>query len=463
MWAQADPGEIFAMMLQSFIRQYIAPAIFLTSYLLTVVLGNIIYATPIGGTFLALGYLPDTPLTLPGVFSPLYWLLLLAPFLVTPLVVLATRRLLRRPIALIAITALPDINRIVYVIATVAVIGAATYMLLRSGALDLFFTGTNAVQAVEARFLLQERLGFWGLVTVQSLLPFLGYLALVNGLKGRGHFWQAAAVVVCAVATVFLLLLNMKWPILLFFCGIALAVFVHSASRPYLKAGVAFIAIVAAYLLISTFLFRAVETPVDAPIQIEADALDGNLEHVAEVNARLFSSAFWAAPRLVVFAINRMAVIYPYYLSTFSSNPGVCGNLVTYLRPGADCRPSTFIYQRMFVSDGFEGRGTAPAAVHITAFALGGLPLAGIALVLASIVMGMFAALPRQSNATVGAIAILGAIAGYHWSQIPGEGPLLYDHGLIWPFLLLAAMLTVQWMSSVVLTQARRRDFARRP
>jgi hypothetical protein len=246
----------------------------------------------------------------------------------------------------------------------------------------------------------------------------------------------------------------MKWPVLLFFCGIALAVFVHSASRPYIKAGLASIVIVAAYLLISTFLFRAVETPV----QIEAEAMVGDLTHVAEVNSRLFSSAFWAAPRLVAFAVNRMAVIYPYYLSTFSTDPSACGDLVGYLRPGADCRPSTFIYQRMFVSDGFEGRGTAPAAVHITAFALGGLPLAGIALVLASVLMGMFTALPSQGNATVGAVAILGAIAGYHWSQLPGEGPLLYDHGLIWPFLVLAAMLVLQRMSFIVWTISRRRS-----
>ncbi len=433
------------MMLQSFIRQCMAPTIFLAAYFLTVVLGNIIYATPIGESFLALAYLPDTPLTLAGTFGPMYWLLLLAPFVVTPIVVLATRRLLERPIARLAASTLPDINGGIYAIAAVIVIGAATHMLLRSGALDLFFTGTSAVQAVEARFLLQERLGFWGLVTVQSLLPFLGYLALVNGLKGRGLFWQAAAVVVCLVATVFLLLLNMKWPILLFFCGIALAVFVHSTSRPYLKAGVAFIAIVAAYLLISTFLFRGIETPVDAPVKVETEAMEGDLDHVADLNARLFSSAFWAAPRLIAFAVNRMAVIYPYYLSTFSTDPDACGGLIAYLKPGADCRPSTFIYQRMFGSDGFEGRGTAPAAVHITGFALGGLPLAGITLVLASVLMGVFTSLPSRSNATVGTIAILGAIAGYHWSQIPGEGPLLYDHGLIWPFLLLAAMLAVQW------------------
>jgi len=37
----------------------------------------------------------------------------------------------------------------------------------------------------------------------------------------------------------------------------------------------------------------------------------------------------------------------------------------------------------------------------------------------------------------VGSLAITGGIAGYHFSQVPGEGPLIYDHGVLWVFLML--------------------------
>lgn len=446
------------MMLQSFIRQYMAPVVFLVAYFVTVVLGNLIYATPLGEDFLALAYLPNTLLTLPGVFGPLYWLLLLAPFVLTPIVVFVTQRIMRRPVAAMASVMLPNISAATYIVITGTLIGVAAYIFLRSGALELFVSGTNAVQAVEARFLLQERLGFWGLVIVQALLPFLGYLAVINASKGGGRFWLTIALVVCFIVAIFLLLLNMKWPMLLFFCGIGLSVFVYSKSRPYIKAMLAFIAILIAYLLISTFLFRSVDTSPDPSVRIESDKMVGNLERVAELNSRLFSGAFWAAPRLVAFAANRMATIYPYYLSIFSYNPGACGDLINYLKVGAGCRPSTFIYQRIFASDGFEGRGTAPAAVHVTAFALGGLPLATVALVLASVLMGLFSALPTQGNATVGAVAIIGAIAGYHWSQLPGEGPLLYDHGLMWPFLLLLVTFSVQGVLVAAMGKLRKRS-----
>src|SRR5690606_15069337 len=93
--------------------------------------------------------------------------------------------------------------------------------------------------------------------------------------------------------------------------------------------------------------------------------------------------------------------------------------------------------------DGFEGRGTAPAAVHISGYALGGWPIAIFALVCASIILGLLACLPQGASALIGAFGIMGAVAGYHFSQLPGEGPLFYDHGLVWT--LIPLMIFVAW------------------
>jgi hypothetical protein len=47
--------------------------------------------------------------------------------------------------------------------------------------------------------------------------------------------------------------------------------------------------------------------------------------------------------------------------------------------------------------------------------------------------------MPLTASATIGALAITGALAGYQFSQLPGEGPIFYDHGLFWTLLVIAA------------------------
>jgi hypothetical protein len=137
-----------------------------------------------------------------------------------------------------------------------------------------------------------------------------------------------------------------------------------------------------------------------------------------------------------------MAQPFPYYVETFATNAGKCGTLLTrILRKPSPCQPSNLIYAEMF-SDNFAGLGTAPQAPHVTGFALDGWSGAIIELVATSIVLGLFAAAAGSSTPEQATLTVLGALAGYHFSQLPFEGPLVYDHGIIWwllPMLVLAA------------------------
>ena len=124
-------------------------------------------------------------------------------------------------------------------------------------------------------------------------------------------------------------------------------------------------------------------------------------------------------------ALNRMAVAYATPCSqVFTEEGAVCGGMLAQARRNPTCRPSKVVYRRIFVNDGFENRGRRPraSAVHVSGYALGGWPVAMLALVAGSILLGLFAALPLDRGSATGTVTILGAIAAYHLSQIPGEG-----------------------------------------
>jgi hypothetical protein len=122
----------------------------------------------------------------------------------------------------------------------------------------------------------------------------------------------------------------------------------------------------------------------------------------------------------------------------------VCGGVLAQARRKPVCRPSELIYERIFGSekhgtDDFERGGTSPMAVHVSGYALGGWPIALLALIAGSVLLGLFSALPIGKAPAADALVILGATAAYHLSQIPGEGVILYEHGLVWTFLLVSA------------------------
>jgi hypothetical protein len=274
--------------------------------------------------------------------------------------------------------------------------------------------------------------------------------------------WWALCFVAIFGTSLGLIILNMKWPIVVFYLSIMLTVFMFARKWVYVSTAFCALLMVLVYILISTFVFRlAASSPADsaAPVELKStvhkapaapvepkSTTQGRRssdqafsKHPFERITKLFSTAFSEAPFLARAAIFRMSFSYPYYYHVFTSEGFLCGGLWDQARIGPKCRPSKLIYSRIYGADAFEGRGTAGASVHISAYSLGGWPLAIFSLFATALVLAVFSCLPLDGNATVAALRTTGAIAGYHLSQIPGEGILFYDHGLLWLVLLIAA------------------------
>jgi hypothetical protein len=132
---------------------------------------------------------------------------------------------------------------------------------------------------------------------------------------------------------------------------------------------------------------------------------------------------------------NRMAQPFPYYFEIFTKGGQICGTLIDRIqRKENPCQPSLVVYEQMF-HDEFVGRGTAPQAVHVYGYALNGWLGAIIEVLLASVVLGLFTCVPARNHVTA-TIAVMGGLTGYYFSQLPFEGPIIYDHGLLWWMLL---------------------------
>lgn len=447
----------------------IAPVVFLVSYFLAVVLGNILYLMPGVRSYLA-----STPYIyrifgFDSLFSVGYWALLLMPFVVVPLVVCVVRRFFESVVKRV-VGFFPDFTPASYLVVLFICYSAVIYSFWRADVFSLFLEGGDFISSVEARFAIRERVSFFTMALLMSNLHFLSIYSVVRLVRDSG-FWWWVAIGNTLLMTILLVVLNMKWPVIIFYAGLVLVLFMYSAKRPYLKALLGGVGLFLVYVLISAFVYR-VSVPVSAPVSTDRASAqqsprndstarssgrgaDGqvpaqNPKHplddrsvvsdpLAEKGrdaAALGAAIGGRVPQMMLHAVNRMAILYPYYFEISSKEGTLCGGLLAQASVGQKCRPSYYIYTKIF-DDQFAGRGTAPAAVHITAFALGGWPLAVIGMVCGSLLLGLFSALPLSSNALIASLATTGGVLGYHLSQLPGEGPIIYDHGILWTVLML--------------------------
>lgn len=471
-------------------------AAYLSAYFLTVVLGNILYQTQFGVDlpYHSIGpswYLMDT-----SIFGMEFNALIFLPLLAMPFLALKSRDGFSKPIQFLA-KFIPEFNRYVYLIMNICSYSYVIYRLSHFKALSLLMSGHDQIAAVNARFLLLNNLGFHTQLILLSLLPFMAVYAIIAAMRTRTWFWMLFAVWHFVVLTSCLVLLNMKWPLVLWIITVGIAVMVALRT---LKA----LCYCGAILLLAGGIFFGISTLLQRqmPIltqeaQVQQYLHEFPVEYVLATDPKFGALArqdFLALPQLNIseftvlpttipnalrlfslremmqrilildhplttmsFAkqtllnpVNRMAIPVLYYYSIFSQEK-LCGTLVDRIkRKPSPCSPSLLVYQTMFVDDGFAGRGTAPAASHITGYALNGWFGLLLCLTLTGILIGMFLILwPLTGNSIMlTTIFVMGAQAAYFWSQLPIEGPIVYNHGIMWWGLLiiLYSLLSLQWL-----------------
>lgn len=411
------------------------PSIFLISYFLTVVLGNLIFASPVGRDALEYTGLPTVILDFQSTFGWIYWIVLLSPFVVTPVIVYFTKRHLKSGVSSFLAGA-PEFTFVEYLTVTIFLYAFVFSKYLSGAVFQKSLTGNDAVGSVRARLEILASLGPAPLITIQAILSFLTVYSVIRYLRNmREKKWGIVSIANVVIMTTLLLSLNMKWPVIIFMGALVLTLFVYSPKFQYLFAIVGTVLLGVIYVAVTSLVWRIVpETsfepsaamPVNSATPTEAPPNSGGNQNTS------WTQLFGYVPRLFLYAVFRMAYLVPNYIEAFSTEGVICGGLQGQLGFGVKCRPSTYIYVKMFGDDGFAGVGTAPSAAHITSLVLGGLLLSLLALILVSIVLGLLASLPVETGAFIPSLAIIGALAGYHFSQLPIEGPFIYDHGLLW-------------------------------
>lgn len=431
---------------RAFVARNASVIVFLASYTLTVVVGNLMYALPFGRASLELAGLPTDFFAFETLFSFGFWALLLCPYVVAPLAAMGARNYLAGTVRTVS-DFIPEFRAWHYAL----LVGVCYLFVLlafwRTGAADFIGTGTDFETSVKARFATRGALGLWPLIVLQSVIPFLALYSVVRALQSRDRSWMLFAVANILLTTTLLVWLNMKWPPLLFMAGIVLALFLFETRAPYTVTLAGILALGVAYFAITGTVLRFNITLAPSPVTQGAPQA-GKEPAKPPASTSIVSTTANAASKSYVWLLplHRMALSYPYYYEIFTKEGQLCGGVTNLLRH-AKCHPTFLVYTRTYKSDPFEGKGTSPAGVHISGYAFGGWPLALVALVLASVVMGGFAALPLDRNATLGTLAVIGGLSGYHLSQIPGEGVILNEHGLAWVGVLVLGYAAIRFLA----------------
>lgn len=405
---------------------------FLISYLFLVVLGNLLYFSPFGND---LGQQTIREFSINNFYqagSVGYWLLLFLPFLAVPAIAICVAKVAAPGAKLIA--KLPCLSKIEYTALMVCGYAFSGWSLWGANAVGLLLRGRDFEGAVRDRFDLLNALGFWPLAVIKSVLFALSCYGLIRTLTSRDRFWTAAAAFNLVAMSFVLLLLNMKWPLVLFYVAHLIGILLFANRK--LIPSIVFIALAGtSYFSTSMLLLRATGI-ADSPVQATREVHDHKPAHrePAQTVAVLALGA----------VLNRMAQPFPYYYEMFTREPGKCGSLLTrVLREPSPCQPSIVVYAKMFPGV-FAGTGTSPQPAHVTGFALSGWIGALIEMIAVATALGLFAAIAGGASSWQATITVLGALTGYYFSQLPFEGAFVYDHGILWWALIILGLLAVR-------------------
>jgi hypothetical protein len=436
---------------RDFISRNAPLLVLLTAYLILTVLMNIVFAVYDDSPALSSVKpfsIRDFPISTLG-----YWALLFLPFLLVPPIAIFVRKASQRWVAGL-VGLLPEFRLFDYLLITCIGYAIVVAAMIRADALELLFYGSDPVSVVEARFELLSRLHNFERAILQSALVFLTLYSLVRAMRCRSWVWLGFfAINLIAMATL-LIVLNMKWPVIVLFGGVVAATVLFGRRRLlYTALGIG--GMLCVYFLVATVVLRIPQPGAsqderagrvrnEAVTTVQAPAASHD-DHTGLSVKGTVLAAIPSSRWLIVTGLVRMAIPYPFYYRTFTSEGPICGTILDRLeKHRIPCEPTQIIYERMFGDDGFTGRGTAPAPFHTTGYALDGWPGAIIETILTAIVIGMFMAVPAHLSPLAGTITVMGVLTAYFFSQLPFEGPILFDHGCLWWVLLVAGYALVR-------------------
>jgi hypothetical protein len=222
---------------------------------------------------------------------------------------------------------------------------------------------------------------------------------------------------------------------------------------------------IAAYFLLSAVVLRwfpasedqaktpeiiSAQTQADnRPVSINRPASAAPIKMDRKTASGALNGAIQFSPRILANAVNRMALAPPFYYDmrnlTSDCQPAM---IRMWLKRNIKCEPTHIVYSRLFGNDGFSGIGTAPAASNIYGYALAGWPGAVISTIFMMTVLGLFLAIwkPAQTRPVFAAAFVMGCYTAYFFGQLPIEGPIIYDHGMIWWVLLVLGWTSAYWV-----------------
>jgi hypothetical protein len=243
--------------IRSLIGPFMPVVIFIVAYTVTTLIGNILFAWPLGQT-IARRFVPDFDAHSFSLFgSAQYWALLALPLVAIPIFATvsesAATKLIRRSGALDWI---PEIQPYPYAALCTALHIYCLITLGQQHVLDLRAASSDAITAVQNRFIILDRLGFPYRIVAQSVLPFLTIFGLVKLIQQRSWFWIAAYAANFLLSSVYLLLLDMKWPMLVFWLLNIIVLFRMVERRVFLSLAVACVFYLVSYVAVSALVLR---------------------------------------------------------------------------------------------------------------------------------------------------------------------------------------------------------------
>ena len=191
----------------------------------TTVLGNIFYQTAIGHLFTSSLMGASFSRSIFGFEFNLFF-----TFHSNSRSIMLSSRSMLLKLAKSTVPYIPEFTKSFYLIINVTLYAYIIYELIHTDSYLLLFFGNDPIISVKARFLLLERLGLPPQIVLMFLLQFLGVYALISALRNGNEFWYLFVTWHSIILTMCLVMLNMKWPVVVWVFTLGLTVIVTSRT-----------------------------------------------------------------------------------------------------------------------------------------------------------------------------------------------------------------------------------------